>query len=115
MAGSTERVAALNAQLWSYGHDSFLPHGSAEDGHGALQPIWLTHEDENPNRASVLFTFFLGGSQGAPSSFEGVPGALSELIRIPLSKCKIDEQTLVCIVCSAMGRFGQHNKNVPRG
>jgi DNA polymerase III subunit chi len=55
IAGSTERVAALNAQLWSYGHDSFLPHGSAEDGHGALQPIWLTCEDENPNQASFLF------------------------------------------------------------
>ena len=55
MAGSPERVAALNTQLWTYGNDSFLPHGSVEDGNSSLQPIWLTHENENPNEASVIF------------------------------------------------------------
>ena len=55
MAESPERVAALNTQLWTYGNDSFLPHGSVEDGNSSLQPIWLTHENENPNEASVIF------------------------------------------------------------
>jgi DNA polymerase-3 subunit chi len=55
MAGSSERVAALDNHLWTYGRDSFLPHGSAEDGYGAMQPVWLTETDENPNEASVLF------------------------------------------------------------
>ncbi|MBL24555.1 MAG: DNA polymerase III subunit chi [Rhodospirillaceae bacterium] len=55
MTGSAERVQALNTRLWTYGRDSFLPHGTAEDGNAALQPIWLTHEDENPNEATVLF------------------------------------------------------------
>jgi DNA polymerase-3 subunit chi len=55
MAGSAERVEALNAHLWSYDPDAFLPHGSARDGNAAHQPVWLTVEDENPNAASLVF------------------------------------------------------------
>jgi DNA polymerase-3 subunit chi len=54
MAGSTERVEALDAALWTYEQLSFLPHGSARDGEAKFQPIWLTTEDENPNGAQVL-------------------------------------------------------------
>lgn len=52
---SRERVEALNGHLWTYNDRSFLPHGSADDGHAADQPVWLTAEDENPNGAAVLF------------------------------------------------------------
>ncbi len=55
IAGSPERVEALNAWLWSYGDRTFLPHGSAKDGHAEDQPIWLTERDEAPNGAQVLF------------------------------------------------------------
>lgn len=55
LAGSTERVEALNQQLWTYRGDSFLPHGSAKEGLAAQQPVWLTHLDERPNAAEVLF------------------------------------------------------------
>ena len=54
IAGSEEQVAELNSALWTYDPDSFLPHGSAEDGPAADQPIYLTTHDENPNAASVL-------------------------------------------------------------
>jgi len=54
IAGSDERVAALDAALWTYEQLSFLPHGSARDGSAEDQPIWLTTDDENPNGASVL-------------------------------------------------------------
>jgi DNA polymerase-3 subunit chi len=54
MAGSTERVEALNGLLWTYAPNGFLPHGSAKDGHAERQPIWLTAKDENPNQASIL-------------------------------------------------------------
>ena len=55
MAGSEERADALNGQLWTYGKDSFLPHGSRREGNPEMQPIWLTHLEENPNEATVLF------------------------------------------------------------
>jgi DNA polymerase-3 subunit chi len=52
--GSVERAEALNAHLWTYVQGSFLPHGTARDGSGADQPIWLTVEDDNPAGATVL-------------------------------------------------------------
>ncbi|NQU71195.1 MAG: DNA polymerase III subunit chi [Rhodospirillales bacterium] len=54
MAGSAERVDALNAMLWTYDPASFLPHGAARDGNAEVQPIWLTVEDENPNQSKFL-------------------------------------------------------------
>jgi DNA polymerase-3 subunit chi len=54
MAGSSERVEALNAALWTYNDRSFLPHGSSRDGFAEDQPIWLTTAEENPNGAAML-------------------------------------------------------------
>ena len=54
-AGSPERVEALTSWLWTYRDRSFLPHGSAKDGHAEHQPVWLTDRDERPNGAQVLF------------------------------------------------------------
>lgn len=72
LAGSTERVEALAALLWTYRPDSFLPHGTARDGEAARQPIFLTTPEgaisegaisegatpqgdgDNPNSAPVL-------------------------------------------------------------
>jgi DNA polymerase-3 subunit chi len=54
-AGSPERVEHLNSLLWTYDEASFLAHGSQRDGNGPDQPIFLSHKDENPNGATVLF------------------------------------------------------------
>ena len=54
-AGSKERLEALNNTLWTYRDESFLPHGTAEDGPPELEPVFLTTEDDNPNAANVLF------------------------------------------------------------
>ena len=53
IAGSEDRVEALNGLLWTYNPNSFLPHGTSRDGNAADQPVWLTTEDENPNGADV--------------------------------------------------------------
>ncbi len=52
--GSAERVTQLDALLWTYDEASFLAHGSGRDGNAAIQPIWLTEGDENPNLATML-------------------------------------------------------------
>ncbi|MDP1627812.1 DNA polymerase III subunit chi [Parvibaculum sp.] len=54
-AGGPERLDALNNVLWTYSDDSFLPHGTKDDGPAALEPVFLTVDDENPNNAYVLF------------------------------------------------------------
>lgn len=67
MAGSAERVGALNAVLWTYDPASFLPHGCAADGDAADQPIWLTSEDENPNGAKILLLTDGATSENLPT------------------------------------------------
>ena len=54
-ASSEERVEALDAHLWTWRDDSFLPHGTWRDAEAAQQPILLTDSDHNPNGASVRF------------------------------------------------------------
>ena len=54
-AASDERVQALDTLLWTYGNESFLPHGTARDGRASAQPIYLTAGDDNPNAAHVRF------------------------------------------------------------
>ena len=44
----------MNALLWTYDEASFLTHGAARDGNAAAQPVWLTHQPENPNGATML-------------------------------------------------------------
>ena len=41
-AASEERVEALDAHLWTYRDDSFLPHGTAREAEAREQPILLT-------------------------------------------------------------------------
>jgi DNA polymerase-3 subunit chi len=58
---SQERAEALDAHLWTYRDDSFLPHAiwragdAGRAGDAQDQPIVLAVEDGNPNRANVRF------------------------------------------------------------
>ena len=54
-SSSEERVEALDAHLWTYSDDSFLPHGTWREQEAAAQPILLTIDDTNPNAAAVRF------------------------------------------------------------
>ena len=52
---SEERADALDAHLWTYRDDSFLPHATWRVGDAPEQPIVLIAGDGNPNQASVRF------------------------------------------------------------
>jgi DNA polymerase-3 subunit chi len=67
--GSAERMEALDAHLWTYAEHTFLAHGTAAEGHPSRQPIYLTTEQENPNKAEVLFLVgeAMPADWGAPS------------------------------------------------
>ena len=54
-AASEERVEALDAHLWTFREESFLPHGTWREAQAREQPILLTINDENPNAATVRF------------------------------------------------------------
>jgi len=51
---SAERADALDTRLWTF-NDGFLPHAQLGDGDPARQPVLITMEPGNPNRADVLF------------------------------------------------------------
>lgn len=52
---SEERADALDAHLWTYRDDSFLPHATWRAGDASDQPIILTAEPGNPNNAKIRF------------------------------------------------------------
>ena len=52
---SDERIEALDALLWTYRDDNFLPHGTAKEADTAEQPILLTTAEHNPNGAKIRF------------------------------------------------------------
>lgn len=74
LAGSRERVERLDALLWTYRDESFLPHGAAGDG--ARQPVWLTEGDDRPNTPDVLF--LVDGAKATPDAI----GSLARCVAI---------------------------------
>jgi DNA polymerase-3 subunit chi len=65
-SSSDERIEALDAHLWTYRDDSFLPHGTYKEGAAAEQPVLLTINDDNPNGAAIRF--LLDGSPVPPDA-----------------------------------------------
>ncbi|MDD4556753.1 MAG: DNA polymerase III subunit chi [Alphaproteobacteria bacterium] len=53
--GKEENIEKLNSLLWTYQEQSFLPHGSKKDGFSEMQPIFLSSDEENPNKSEILF------------------------------------------------------------
>lgn len=54
-SSNEERVEALDAHLWTWRDDAFLPHGTHKQADTADQPILLTVNEHNPNGANVRF------------------------------------------------------------
>ena len=66
LMSSDAMLKTMSDALWANDPASFLPHGSARDGHASEQPIYLTLTDENPNGADILCV--LDGSSPASIS-----------------------------------------------
>ena len=71
-ASSDERIEALDAHLWTWRDDAFLPHGTWRDAEAAEQPIVLTVNEENPNGATVRFLVDGANLGGAATAYERV-------------------------------------------
>jgi len=54
-ASSEERIEALDAHLWTWRDDAFLPHGTWREPDAGEQPVLLTLDGENRNQAVVRF------------------------------------------------------------
>jgi len=71
-ASSEERIEALDAHLWTWRDDSFLPHGTWREAEAAQQPVVLTLKDDNPNGAAVRFLVEGATMPGDASAYERV-------------------------------------------
>jgi DNA polymerase-3 subunit chi len=71
-AGSEERADALDAHLWTYKDDSFLPHGTWRDSDAADQPVVLAVTENNPNAANVRFLVDSGALPADAENYERV-------------------------------------------
>lgn len=71
-SSSEERVEALDAHLWTYRDDSFLPHGTFRESLVSDQPVLLTVSDDNPNRASVRFLIDRAQPPADANSYERI-------------------------------------------
>lgn len=67
--GLEERLEALDASLWTYRDDAFLPHARDSAGEASRQPVLLTAQAGNPNSAQVIFLID-GAEPGELASFE---------------------------------------------
>ncbi len=69
--GTQEHVETLDEHLWTYRDESFLAHGYLQDGTENLQPVWLTTQDDNPNKAKIRF--LSGGAKiDDPSGYDRI-------------------------------------------
>jgi DNA polymerase-3 subunit chi len=71
-ASSDERVEALDAHLWTWRDDAFLPHGTWRDVEVAEQPIVLTVNDENPNKATIRFLIDGASMSGDAAGYDRI-------------------------------------------
>ena len=96
-AASDERVEALDAHLWTWRDDVFLPHGTWRDAEAAEQPVLLTVNETNPNGAAVRFLVEGANMPDDPAAYQRLvvlfdgedPDAL-EAARACWSKAKED-------------------------
>jgi DNA polymerase III subunit chi len=94
-ASSDERVEALDAHLWTWRDDAFLPHGTARDPEAAEQPIVLTASADSPNGAAVRFlvdganlTADAGNYQRVVLLFDGDDPEAVEMARMRWNEAK---------------------------
>jgi DNA polymerase III subunit chi len=71
-ASSPERLEALDAHLWTWRDDAFLPHGTWREAQAADQPILLTLHEDNPNGAVVRFLIEGAAMPGDASAYQRV-------------------------------------------
>jgi len=109
---STEaRRDFLDAHLWTFREDSFLPHGTDEAPMSEAQPVLLTATSDNPNAASVRF--LVDGAEPPPLDgyerivfmFDGYDTAQLEGARAQWKRLKAEGHTLTYWQQTEEGRW----------
>ena len=67
--GNPLRIKPLSDAIWTWRDESFIPHGTLEDGNAEMQPILIVEDRfaEAPNGANILF--LVEGAQPQEADF----------------------------------------------
>lgn len=106
-----DRLEALDAHLWTFREDSFLPHGIDTGERPERQPVLLTGGSGNANEATVRF--LVDGAEPPPLDpyervvfmFDGYDAAQLENARAQWKRLKDDGNTLTYWQQSPEGRW----------
>lgn len=109
--GEEGRRDLLDAHLWTYREDSFLPHGTDAGEHAEAQPVLLTAGPGNANNATVRF--LVDGAEPPPLDayervvfmFDGYDAEQLEKARSQWKKLKAEGNTLTYWQQSPEGRW----------
>ena len=94
------RLAALDAHLWTYRDDAWLPHGLSGAGHEARQPVLLSARPVKSNEPKALVlldgaeTADLDGVERVMVVFDGRDDAALARARAYWRACSADGHTL---------------------
>lgn len=69
---SEERIEALDAHLWTYRDDSFLPHGTWRESEASAHPVLLTLTESNPNGSNVRILIEGAPMPADPESYQRI-------------------------------------------
>ncbi len=54
LAANESRLKEFDDMLWTFSTNRVVPHGTPSDNYKEDQPVYLTIDEENPNKADVL-------------------------------------------------------------
>jgi len=74
--GSPERRDALDAHLWTYAEESFLPHGTQRDGDPADLAVLVTADPAEPGAVEPPFTVRFLVDRAVPPDLAGLARAV---------------------------------------
>ena len=106
-----DRLDVLDAHLWTYREDSFLPHGTEAGERPQAQPVLLTAGSGNANEANVRF--LVDGAEPPPLDayervvfmFDGYDAAQLEHARAQWKRLKEEGNMLAYWQQSPEGRW----------
>ncbi len=106
-----DRLEALDALLWTFREDSFLPHGTDAGERPEKQPVLITTGSGNANEATVRFLVdgaeppSLDAYERVVFMFDGYDAAQLENARAQWKRLKGDGNTLTYWQQSPEGRW----------
>lgn len=111
---SADRMQTIDNLLWTYSEQTFLPHAAKGDGDAARQPVLITVEEGNDNRADVMF--LVGGAAPPPWQSE----TAASLARIVLmfdgrDPSALDAARAAWTEAKAAGHDATYWKEMPSG